>query len=263
VLRTGVAGAAAATVIAQLSSCLFCLARLRRLPIVHPGREDFRLCAASAGRQLKLGFPIAAQNVIIAVGGMFVQSIVNGMGVAFIAGYTATNKLYGVLEIAAVSYGYAVSTYAGQNLGAGKYDRIRKGIHGAVGLGIVTALCIGGLMILFGPHIVGSFLSGAKEQVSEALRIAVEYLNIMAAFLPILYLLYIYRSALQGMGNTLMPMISGFVELVMRIGCALILPRFLGVWGIYVAEVSAWFGAEVMLMAVYFVRMARLRRQTP
>lgn len=251
-LRTGVTGAAVATVIAQLASCLFCLARLRQLPMVHPAKSDLRLTRSAAGRQLRLGVPVAAQNVIIAVGGMFVQSIVNGMGVAFIAGYTATNKLYGVLEIAALSYGYAVSTYAGQNLGAGKYDRIRKGIRTAAVLGILTSLCIGGLMLLFGHHIVGSFLSGAEDQVEEALRIAVEFLNLMAALLPILYLLYIYRSTLQGMGNTLMPMVSGFVELAMRVAAALLLPGLIGYPGLFWAEILAWIGADFVLLPSYF-----------
>ena len=79
----------------------------------------FRLNPEIAKRLLGLGTPVAAQNVIIAVGGMVVQSVVNRYGTLFVAGFTATNKLYGILEIAAVSFGYAVTTYVGQNLGAG------------------------------------------------------------------------------------------------------------------------------------------------
>ncbi|MBR2924732.1 MAG: MATE family efflux transporter [Clostridia bacterium] len=261
VFHMGVVGAAVATLIAQICSCLFCLNRLKQLPIVHPAREDLRLDPAVVSRQIKLGIPVAAQNIIIAVGGMFVQSIVNGMGVAFIAGYTASNKLYGVLEIAAVSYGYAVSTYAGQNLGAKKHGRIRTGVHAAALAGILTALVIGGLMFLFGHHIVGSFLSGTEEEVAEALKVAVEYLRTMATFLPILYLLYIYRATLQGMGNTVMPMVSGFVELGMRVGSALILPGLIGYWGFFVAEVLAWIGADCVLMPSYYAMLGKLKTQ--
>ena len=75
---------------------------------------------------------MAFQNAVISVGGMIVQSVVNGFGVIFIAGFTATNKLYGVLEVAATSYGYSMVTYAGQNLGAGRVDRIRQGIRAAL-----------------------------------------------------------------------------------------------------------------------------------
>ncbi len=261
VLHMGVVGAAVATVIAQATSCLFCLLRLKNQPMVHPSKADFRLERATASRQMRLGIPVAAQNVIIAVGGMFVQSIVNGMGVAFIAGYTATNKLYGILEIAAVSYGYAVSTYAGQNLGAGKPDRIRKGVHAAAIAGVLTAGVIAGAMFLFGHHIVGSFLSGDAQEVEEALKTAVEFLRIMSAYLPILYLLYVYRSALQGMGNTLMPMISGLVELVMRMGSAMLLPGLIGYQGLFYAEVLAWIGAVVILMTSYY-RMLRQAGRT-
>lgn len=69
-------------------------------------------------RLLELGVPLAIQNVIISVGGLVVQYVINGFGFLFVAGFTAANKLYGVLEMAAVSYGYAITTYVGQNLGA-------------------------------------------------------------------------------------------------------------------------------------------------
>ena len=72
-----------------------------------------------------LGLPMAFQNFIIAIGSMIVQRLINSFGVIFIAGFTATNKLYGVLEIAATSYGFAMVTYTGQNLGANQPKRIR------------------------------------------------------------------------------------------------------------------------------------------
>ena len=77
---------------------------------------------------MKLGVPVSLQNALISIGGMIVQAVVNPMGVAFIAGYTATNKLYGLLELAAISYGNAISVFAGQNWGARRYARIRQGL---------------------------------------------------------------------------------------------------------------------------------------
>ena len=85
---------------------------------------------------------MALQNLIIAVGGLFVQWVVNQNGVLFVAGYTATNKLYGLLELAAVSFGFAVSTFAGQNLGAGQIRRIRKGVRTAAWLGVGVAVAV-------------------------------------------------------------------------------------------------------------------------
>ena len=125
----GVESAAAATVIAQTVSFGFCLLRIRSVEFMRLHREDFILVRSRSLRLMGLGAPISAQNAVIAVGGMIVQTVVNGMGISFIAGYTATNKLYGLLEIVAVSYGYAISTFAGQNLGAKRMDRVREGVR--------------------------------------------------------------------------------------------------------------------------------------
>ena len=125
----GVAGAAVATVIAQGFSALYCLLVLRKIRDIRLEKEDFYRQPSMSLRLLKLGTPLAIQNVIISVGGLTVQYVINGFGFLFVAGFTATNKLYGILEMAAVSYGYAITTYVGQNLGAKKYQRIRKGVR--------------------------------------------------------------------------------------------------------------------------------------
>lgn len=82
---------------------------------------------------------------------------------------------------------------------------------------------------------------------------------VMSSMLLILYMLHIYRNALQGMGDTIIPMISGIVELSMRISVALFLPLLIGETGIYFAEVAAWLGAELILMTAYYIRIKRLK----
>ena len=257
----GVSSAAAATVIAQGCSCLFCLARLTKIDFLRLRRGDLRVDAARCGRLMRVGLPLSLQNIIISVGGMIVQSVVNPLGVAFIAGYTATNKLYGVLEVAAISYGYAMTTYCGQNLGARKLDRIRKGVRTGSVAGVVTALGIAAMMFLFGRAIVGLFIDAASADAEAAIRIACEYLWLMSAFLPVLYILHVYRSSLQGMGDTVMPMVSGLAEFAMRTGAALLLPALIGYWGVFYAEVLAWTGADVILLVGYYWRFGRLNRQ--
>ena len=245
----GVESAAAATVIAQAVSFGFCLLRIKSVEFMGLHREDFILVRSRSLRLMGLGAPISAQNAVIAVGGMIVQTVVNGMGVSFIAGYTATNKLYGLLEIAAVSYGYAISTFAGQNLGAKLMDRVRDGVRAGLISGIITALGIAAAMLIFGRSILSLFIENSG---TNALDIAVEFLTIMACCLPILYVLYVYRSALQGMGNTIMPMVSGIAEFVMRTGAALILPGLIGYSGLFWAEVLAWIGADLILIPSYY-----------
>ena len=249
----GVLGAAIATVIAQGFSAAYCLSVLRHIPDVRLTREDFHQQPAMSLRLLKLAAPLAIQNVIISVGGLTVQYVVNGFGFLFVAGFTAANKLYGVLEMASVSYGYAITTYVGQNLGAKKYRRIRNGVRSGVYMALITSIVISGVMVITGRNILSLFVSGEAGQVKQVLDIAYKYLFIMAIFLWVLYLLYVYRSAIQGLGNTLIPLASGVVEFCMRVGVALLLPKLIGEDGIFYAEISAWSGAAILLIVSYVV----------
>jgi len=254
----GIPGAAAATLIAQCSSCVYCLLQIRRMDGLQLTLSELKLQGSQPVRLLTLGFPMAFQNGVIAIGGMILQAVVNGYGVIFIAGYTATNKLYGLLEVAATSYGYAMVTYTGQNLGAGKLRRIRQGVTSANLIALVTSLVIAAVMMIFGRYAIGLFLSGDPVEVAQALEIGYEYLVYTAVCLPALYLLHVVRSTIQGIGNTVLPMVSGIVEFFMRTGCALLLPPLMGYSGIFASEVAAWIGADVLLVISYFLLMHKL-----
>ncbi|MBE5875835.1 MAG: MATE family efflux transporter [Lachnospiraceae bacterium] len=257
----GIAGAAIATVIAQGCSALYCLMAFRRIDIGKPEKKDWENDNALNVTLIKLGLPMAFQHIMICVGGMIVQTVVNSFGMLFIAGFTASNKLYGVLEMAATSYGYAVVTYTGQNLGAGKYDRIKQGVRSALIVAAITSAVISVCMLIVGKGFIGMFLSGTPEEVAGALDIGYRYLAIMSYCLIALYFLYVYRSALQGLGDTMMPMLSGVAEFVMRTGVALLLPMLIGRDGILYAESSAWIGADVILVAAYYYRIHRLGKE--
>lgn len=254
----GIAGAAVATVIAQAVSMVYCYLNVRQISVLGLERSDFRPEPGISATLMRLGAPVALQNAIISVGGMVVQSVVNRYGMLFIAGFTATNKLYGLLEIAATSYGYAVTSFVGQNLGGGFVRRIKRGMRAAVRVALFTSVGIAGAMLLFGRLLLGLFISGAPQEAERSMQIAYHYLSIMSVALPVLYMLHIYRSALMGLGDTVIPMASGFMELAMRVGAALLLPLFLGQEGICYAEVSAWAGAAALLMMSYYIRAARL-----
>lgn len=260
VFEWGVAGAAIATVIAQGVSAIYCFLVLRKISDVKLRKEDFHSQSGMNLRLLKMAAPLAVQNVIISIGGLTVQYVVNGFGFLFVAGFTATNKLYGLLEMAAISYGYAITTYVGQNLGAGKYERIRKGVRSGTFMALATAVFISAIMIFCGRNILGLFVSGDAGQVTKVLAIAYKYLFIMAIFLWVLYLLYVYRSAIQGLGNTWIPLISGIAEFCMRVSVALILPKFIGENGIFYAEICAWSGAAVLLILSYSIIIQKYKK---
>ena len=255
----GIQGAAAATVLAQLLAACFCCVKLRGSGLFSLGNKEYYPGRDVIKEQLKLGLPMGLQNMITAMGGLIVQSVINGFGVLFIAGYTAANKLYGLLEIAASSYGYAMSTYSGQNMGAARYDRIGKGLRAANLIGAATALLMSAIMVFFGKPVLGCFLTGDSVTVEGAMRIGYHFLLVLALFFPFLYILYVTRSCIQGMGNSLLPMISSIVQLVMRTGCALLLPALIGESGVFYGEVCAWLGADLLLAFSYFYCVKKLR----
>lgn len=256
--RWSVAGAAGATVIAQTFSAVYCFGVLRRIETVRLKKTDFADGKGMNVQLLKLGIPIVFENGIISVGGLVVQSVVNSYGFLFVAGFTATNKLYGILEMASISYGFALVTYVGQNLGANQIKRIKSGVRSSAGIAFVTSVIISAVMILGGKNILRLFISGTPQQTAQVLDIAYRYLFTMSCFLWVLYFLYIYRSALMGLGETFIPMVSGIVEFAMRVGVALFLPKLMGDGGIFYAEIVAWTGGGILLAVSYLWKIKRM-----
>lgn len=255
----GVPGAAAATVIAQGVSAVYCYVILRRIPQVRLTRDELKMEKATVSHLIRLGTPTAMQNIVIGVGGTAVQRVVNGYGTVFVAGFTATNKLYGLMEMASVSLGGALSAYVGQNFGAKKFRRIREGVRVGARMTVVVSFLIAGLLFLCGRGVLSWFVNAPDAKlVNDCLDVAQRYLNAMLVGLFVLYLLHAYRCALQGMGDTVTPMVSGVVELVMRVGAVMILPMFIGEWGVYFAELCAWLGAMVLLVSAYYIRVRKL-----
>jgi len=261
VLDWGIAGAAAATVVAQCLSGTICALRIAKNPHLRFTRSHLTFDRELSGALLRLGLPIGVKNVILSLGGVGLQSIVNGFGTGFIAGYTATNKLYGLLEIAALSYCYAVTTYVGQNYGAHRFDRIHAGIRAALRLFLATAAVLAILMVVFGRPITGLFLSSEDPLLlQEASDVAYAYFCVMAAALPILYLLYLYQAGLQGLSCTSIGLVVGIVELFLRIGFGLLAAWLQWPFGLFVAEVSAWCGGGVIFLISYYRSARRLLR---
>ena len=258
VFHWGVEGAGIATVLAQFCSGGICCIQLKKYGVWKMRKEDWKYDFCVVKKLLGLGLPVAFQNIIIGLGGIAIQYVINGFGFLYVAGFTATNKLYGLFELAAVSLGYATSSFVGQNLGAGEYQRIKDGVKISAQLSVVIALAVGAVLLIFGHEILGIFISPTEKQAEEVLKIAYNYLAVMGATLIILYLLHIYRSALQGMGDTVIPMFSGIAEMIMRISIAFFLPFVMGKEGIYFAETGAWLGAMILLIVAYQKKIKKI-----
>ncbi len=248
-LDFGIRGAAIATVIAQGSGGLWCLRTIRRIDFLKLKKNHFESDLPLDALLVKLSMPMMTGNLLIAFGGMIVQSRVNTFEMAFIAGYTATNKLYGLLEVAAIAYGFAMVTYIGQNCGAHEYERIRKGYRDSVLIAIGTSLVMAMIMLKWGNVLTSAFLTGNPSIVEEARMHAMHFLRILAGLLPVLYILHVSRSSLQGFGDTTTPMISGIAEFIARIVTALLISRFMGSYAMFWAEIAAWTASDAILFA--------------
>ena len=211
---------------------ILCLIAIRRVPVLRFRREDWTPDRTVLGKLFLLGLPMSFQNIVIGGGGLVVQRVINGFGFLFVAGITATNKLYGILDVAASSFGFSVATFAGQNLGANKLDRIRQGTRSALKICLGLSLVISSATILLGRYVLRLFISDSAADVEAVLGYAYDFLFVMSVGLCFLYTLFVYRSALQGMGDTFIPMVSGMLELAARISCVLLLPRFVEEYGV-------------------------------
>ena len=261
VFRWGVNGVSIATVLSQCLSSLICLAALRKLPVLQLSPADWKPDPRMMRRLMLLGAPVAFQNLIISVGGLVLQRVVNGFGFIFMAGFNAATRLTGLIELAGNSLGSAVGTFAGQNLGARRLDRVRLGLRRSAQIAVGLALAVALLVVMFGRSVLSLFINDDPALVEQVLTVGCRYLYVASSGLFMLYLLFVYRSTLQGLGDTVTPMVSGVIELVMRIGNALLLPLLIGEWGVYIAEISAWIGAAVFLIWGYYRRMRLLSAQ--
>lgn len=254
----GIVGAAVATIFSQLVAFLYFLRMIGKIPVVNMKQGDWKPDRAVLKHLLKLGTPLALSHVAIVIGGIILQSVINGFGSLFIAAFTATNKLYGLLESSAISFGFATVTYIGQNWGAGNMERIRTGMRSAVKLAAVCSVTISAGMLLFGKSLLRLFISTSDANASRVLELAYQYLTIMSVLLVILYALHVYRSAIQGMGNTMVPMLAGFLECVGRVSVALFLPKVMGEYGLFFAESTAWLCSTVCVVTAYYVTIRKM-----
>jgi len=253
-LGLGVGGAALATVVSQAVSVALCLTYVRRrVPLLLLRREDWRVTRSDLGRHLRLGLPMGFQASIIAIGTLAVQVRLNNLGADAVAAYTTASRVDGLAVALLASLGIAVSTFAAQNYGAGRPDRIRLGVVQSVWMSLVGGVVLGAVLIAAGSQIVGLFVGAGEEQV---VAMAAYLLKVNGLLYVTLGVLFVLRGALQGLGHTFVPTFTGVIELVMRVGAAIVLGAAFGFDGVVWGNPLAWLGALVVLVPAY-VRAGR------
>jgi putative MATE family efflux protein len=249
----GVAGAAYATIISQSVSAILCAIYIvKKFPILKLNKHHWKIRKNYVQKQLRIGVPMALQFSITAAGAMVLQGALNNFGSKIIASYTAASKVQQLVMQPAVTFGVAMATYSGQNLGAGRIDRIKEGVKKCTFISIIVSIISTIVVVLFGGFFTRLFMDGSDLEV---ITYAKHYLNTVSIFYIPLGLIFIYRNTLQGIGDSFVPMMAGVAEMVARTVVAFTLPSLIGFTGIALADPAAWIAAAVPLGITYFKRI--------
>ncbi|WP_299120965.1 MATE family efflux transporter [uncultured Eubacterium sp.] len=234
----GVVGAAVATAFSQFLSAISCIIYAYKTNTYFKlKKSDFRPRMKIVKKTLRLGIPVALQNSLIAISLIVLQAIVNSYGADFTTAFTVVSRIETLVQQPFMSIGAAVSTFTGQNLGAGNIKRVIKGFNSA---NVINAIFVAVIMLLFWiftPQIVSIF--GRNEKV---FGIAVDGLRITCCFYIFLGTIYTTRNVLNGAGDAMFSLFTGIVECIGRVGFAypLTLIPFMGSYGVFYATGITW-----------------------
>ena len=263
--KMGVAGAALATVISQITASLLCFEYIRRyVPELQAKGSDWKVTKYDLWEHIRVGIPMAVQVAIIAIGIVILQWALNRLGALAVGAFTVAQRIDVLAVQCLLSFGITMATYTAQNYGAGDISRIRQGVrHGSI-VSVAFAVISGILILLAADFSVRLFLGKNitdPAQIEETIRLAKVYLTINCSMYVFLALLLVFRSTLQGLGNSIVPTFAGVMELIMRTVAAIILSAYIGFAGISWASTIALVGAFIPVFAAYFYIIKRLMRK--
>ena len=251
VFEWGVFGVAFATIIAQATSALSCIIyAYHKVEYFRLTREQLKVNPRIIANSFKIGVPIAMQNSMIAVSCMVLQGVVNTFGETVMAAYTVIGRIEQVVQQPYMSLGSALTTYSGQNMGAGQIDRVKKGFRQGTVMVFIFSLCLLPIAYVFGEQIIGIFVNDP-----EVIAIGAKAIRINSLCYFGLGMIYVPRSVLNGCGDTGFAMINGITEVLCRVVFSLILTSIplLGYWGIWLTTGLTWALTGVVCVCRYLV----------
>lgn len=255
---SGVAGAAIATVFAQLVSCVMSAVHIvRRLPALRLTRGDYALSRPHVSVLCQNGLPMGLQYSITAIGSVILQTAVNSIGSDAVAAVTAAGKVSCFFTTVFDALGGTMATWGGQHVGAGKLPRIRSGVRICLLIGCAFSVVCVGVFWLFGDTLSMMFLDAGETAVLADARLL---LVVNAAFYPLLTAVNVVRFMIQGMGYGQLAMFAGLMEMVARAAVGFLLVPALGFLGVCFASPAAWVLADLFLIPAYFACYRRLER---
>ncbi len=238
ILHMGVEGPAIVTVISQVISAVICYMKLRKVEEIRLSKKHFKDNLKIHLELLKNGVPMAIMNSITAVGSMTVQYFVNGMGVAYTSAFSACSRYINLFIQPSCTAGNAMSSFTSQNYGAKKYHRIYEGFKVCISISLITYIVFGAVMVFY-PRFLASLMLNGDQQI----ELAMGYLVRSGLMKFAVDFLFVVRSGCQGMGKPLFPMISGVLEMIMRVVVIVVCTDTFGFAATSYAEIAAWIAA--------------------
>lgn len=241
VLAFGMAvmGVGIATVISQAVSAAACLIYMRRYKNeLHLDGLKIRFNRRCAKQIFKTGVPTALQSCMISLGTLSVQRLINSFGTQAVAAYTASTKIDSVAIMVVVTMGMSLAVYSGQNMGAGKVDRIKSGLYKTLALVLTYCVIMAVVMIFFGNNLLRIFLD--PSEAGEAVSIGTQYLRIIGIAYFMAGIMRCYLNVVHGTGDVNISMLTGLAELAFRIIASYILVKPLGLTGLWIAIPISW-----------------------
>lgn len=238
VLNMGVPGAAIATLLSQFLSVTLCLIRIYKgFPLLHISRADFVLTRQQMVFLYQSGLSMGLMSSLVNFGTLVLQSGINQLGQSIIVAHTAARKMFEIWGLPISVLGSAMATYCSQNYGAGKYDRIRRGMRDVLIVGAVWDS-----LVILQAHTIAPYLIGfiASTDNEEILYWGSMYLRVDMSFWFICLFIIILRNSMQGFGDHKTPILSSFIELVGKLVFTFVFVRIFGYWGIIWTEPVAW-----------------------
>lgn len=250
VLGMGVQGPALATLLAQAFSALLCLIFIwKKQPILHIRKEEWRFESRYVGLLCKMGIPMGLQYSITAIGSVLLQTGVNTLGSDAVAAVSAASRLMLFFSCPTDALGSSMSTYAGQNVGAGKIDRIGKGLRASVIIGMLYSAIVVVVMLFTAKYWMLLFL---KPEETDVIAQAAQFMIINCAFFFALVIVNTFRSTIQGMGFSGFSIFSGLMEMIARSVIGILLIPIFGYISACYSGPLAWVMADIFLIPAYY-----------
>ncbi|MBE5958412.1 MAG: MATE family efflux transporter [Lachnospiraceae bacterium] len=256
----GIAGAAYATVIAQIISVMLCIIYIiSKAKILAFNFKWLKFDGTLIKEMMTMGFSMGLMLVVVSIGSVALQGAVNSLDKEIIAAHTIARRIDDIFMWTIGTLGMASSTYAGQNYGAGKMDRVYKGLRNTIGVAMLWSVFSTAMLFIFGRNLI-VLISGSHN--SFVIETAYKYIRINVSFFVILSILIVLRNGLQGMGRKIVPVLGSVVELIFKFAAVGIITNKLGYFGVCILEPIIWCVCAMMVLADFLIFVKKSKQES-